>query len=54
MKYPFFIMSQLIKAKVLAHENKIVDTKDLYESLEYVCEMLEKWNTEQFKEEADK
>jgi len=49
-KYPFFLMAQLLNAKVLSHQKGVINTQELYESLEYVSEMLKKWNDEQFAE----
>jgi hypothetical protein len=48
---PFYILSQLIIAQVMAHKRELQTTKDLYDTLDYVCSLLEQWNAEQFKEE---
>lgn len=54
-KYPFYLMAQLIQAKLLSHEKSIISTDELYADMQYVCDMLVGWNEEQFKpaNEAD-
>ena len=46
-------MSQLIRAKVISHEKHIIDTDELYVDLQYVCDMLENWNKEQFQSDNE-
>ena len=52
-KYPFYLMSQVIRAKVMSHERHIIDTNELYVELQNVCDILENWNKEQFQSDNE-
>jgi hypothetical protein len=54
MKYPFFIMAELLKAKILSHQKEIIDNNQLYDSLYYISDMLERWHGDQYEKENDK
>ena len=54
MNYPFFIMAELLKAKILSHQKGIIDSNQLYDSLYYISDMLERWHGDQYEKENDK
>jgi len=49
MEFPLFIMSQLIRTQMISHRKEIITTKELYNTLELVTELLEEWNSAQYK-----
>ena len=47
MRLPLYMTSKLIRVQVISHKREIIDTKELYDTLDYACGLLEKWHYEQ-------